>query len=199
VLATALALMLPACAAGEDAYRALELDAAAAAFALCDERATTDAERAQLAAWLGLTHAQQGALDVARDDFARAFAFDPDVALPAPASPKIERMFEDARPEPAAPPAPPPSVATPAPDVDHTVSFALFAAGGATAALAAVAGVLVGVHYSSALDPKTPQPEAQSLVNLANVELAAASALGVVGAALAAAGIVLWGGAADSA
>jgi hypothetical protein len=178
-------------------YRDLDVAGAIAGFEQVDDRDLSLEEHALIAAWLGLSHAQQNDLDAARAQFERAVKLDPEVALPEKASPKITKLFDDVRAEVAPARAPPDTAPADPPRVDDDappdagraansgppVAAYVVAAAGGVALLGALVLALVGVRsFSVASDPKTPQPDAQALVDQANVELAVAGGLALGGA-----------------
>jgi len=112
----------PAFQAARDSYEAFEFDEARQAFEnLADDAALDDADRANLLVWIGMCHAEEGALRKAARTFEEAAALDPDVAPLPTMSPKARRMLDDARRKaPPRRPVKPSQVSPPPPTDPHT-------------------------------------------------------------------------------
>ncbi len=110
----------PAFKAARDSYEAFEFDEARRAFEdLADDTTLDDASRASLLVWIGMCHAEEGALRKAARTFEEAAGLDPDVAPLPSMSPKARRMLDDARR--TAPPRKKTSPVSPPPPTDtHT-------------------------------------------------------------------------------
>lgn len=180
---------------------------------LATERTWQQAERAQIAMWEGLCHAQLSAND-ARDQAIRsALELDPTLQLPPYTPPKVAEAFEAARRElPHKPqrddastgaPASPPSGAPDSPAASTVSrpaegSDALAWAGrgamvlGGTALLGGVvcAGLAVP-NGLTASDPEAFQTDAIARARLANQQLSLAGGLWVTGAFLLGGGFIL--------
>lgn len=153
----------PAYRAAEAAYNDFEFEDARLKFEkLASNPRTADADRARLKIWIGMCHAEEGALDAAARDFEAAALVDPEVeALPF-MSPKARRMLEEARARafarrPPVRPAPLPDAApTPEPQPPPPVASGLsplVIGGGAVlgvGGIAAVSATIAGVAAQSA-------------------------------------------------
>lgn len=178
----------PAYVEGARLYSSVELEAAIGQFDAALNDATSDADKAQVHAWIGLIHAQLGDADRARASFRAAVALDPTVRLPAAASPDVERLLEDVRPAQTAPPPRPPS-----PPAASAPAEAAPASGPPIMGLAvtAASGVLVvagAITFGVGLDTAFRQApaadyndEARALVDVAYMEYVVAAGLASVG------------------
>jgi hypothetical protein len=197
----------PAYRQAEAAYNDFEFEDARLRFEkLARRRGLGEPERARLQVWIGMCHAEEGALDAAASDFEEAATIDADVeALPF-MSPKARRMLEDARkramakrtptrPEPLPDPEPAPAAApAPAPaPVDAGLSplliggAAVLGVGGVAAVSATIAGVAAQAAAAEAValddaDAAAARHEAaQQLALGANIGFGAAAVAAVAG------------------
>ena len=200
----------PAFQAARASYEAFEFDDARRGFETLAGGATVnDADRARLLVWVGMCHAEEGALPQATRTFEQAAALDPDVAPLASMSPKARRMLDDARrlalPRPR--PAPQP-VVSPSPPVSDTdaqvqpprsgepregfqpallVGTAAIGVGVVTAALSAAVGLAAdGAAQGARSEPNAAEAAsrfagAQQLSVTANVGFALAAIAGAAG------------------
>jgi len=203
----------PAYRAAEAAYNAFEFEEARLTFEkLAARRGLGDAERARLQVWIGMCHAEEGALDAAAGDFEEAALIDPDVeALPF-MSPKARRMLDEARkralarrpqarpdplpdPEPEPTPTPPPT--PPGPGLSPLVlgGAAALGVGSVAVVSATLAGVAAqgaaadAVSADDAATATARHQAAQQLALGANVGFVAAGIATVAGAGLLIAGL----------
>lgn len=180
---------------GVQLYKGLEYEQAAARFAEVASRPDLAApEKAEALAWLGLCLAGTSDLDAARRTLKNAVLTDPAVRLPTATaiSPRIQKLFDEVLAEAkAAPPPPPPP--RPPPDAPLPLLPTALVAGGVVAAAVGVVLALLAVgHLQQANDPEAFQDDAKAAIDAANVEGVSATVLLAGGAAVAAAGIVLF-------
>jgi hypothetical protein len=204
----------PAYRSAEAAYNDFEFEAARLKFEkLAARRQLADADRARLQVWIGMCHAEEGALDAAARDFEDAAFIDPEVeALPF-MSPKARRMLEEARkraiarrpparpqplpdPEPVAPPSTTPDAAPPSGGPSPLVigGSAVLGVGGIAALSATIAGVAAQTAAAEAI--ATDDAAVAAARHASARQLALGANVGFVAAAVAVAagtGLVLAG------
>ena len=206
----------PAYRAAEVAYNAFEFEDARLKFEhLAVRPGLADADRARLRLWIGMCHAEEGALDAAAADFEAAAAIDPEVEALSFMSPKARRMLDEARkralarrpqarpdplpdlePQPGQTPTPPP----PAPAFSLSplvvAGTAVLGVGGIAAVSATLAGIAAQDAAAAAVgadDAATATARHQSAEQLAlgaNVGFVAAAVAAVAGGGLLLAGVV---------
>jgi hypothetical protein len=212
----------PAFRSAEAAYNSFEFEDARLKFEkLAMRRGLTNADRARLQLWIGMCHAEEGALDAAVDDFEDAAVLDPEVEALSFMSPKARRMLDEARkragarrpparpdplpePEPGPTPTPPTPAPTPTPAPDFRYSplmvagTAALGVGGIAAVSSAIAGIAAqdaaaaAVGADDAATATARHQSAQQLALGANVGFVAAAVAAVAGG-----GLLLAGGIGD--
>lgn len=170
-------------------YRKVELEKALVLLGQALPDAASDAERAEVHAWIGLIEGQLGHLDRARAALAEAVRLDPNVQLPAPAPPEVTAILDEVRlaASPVEPPTPP---ATTRP-VGLSPALGVTAGG---VALVLVGGAVVGVGVDTVFRQAFEvehQSDAVALRDLGYLEYAIGGALAAVGAAGLAVGAVM--------
>jgi hypothetical protein len=211
-LCTALALEGdPAFDDGVKLYKALEYEQAVLRFQQIAVRpALAPPDKAEALLWLGLSYAGTADFDSARTYLKSALETDLDIALPDKVSPRVAELFHDLHDEVAAA-KPPNGDKKPPPDTTTTTTttvapklekpgrissgVVLGAVAGSVGVLAlaggAVSAALSAEDYKRAQDPNAFQVDAQAALDATNTELVAAAVLLPIGAALAAAGVML--------
>lgn len=193
-------------------YKALEYEEAIPKLAELTNRPGLPAnDKATALMWLGLSHAGAGDMDNARGALAAALEADAGIALPEKVSPRISEMFEQLKADAAAkakakdpPPngngnGDPPTDPPPGAGAGEPLSATLIGGGVAAGVgvLALVGGTVLAVLAAGSLeianDRNQFQDDAKAALDTANAEVAGASVLLPLGAALAAAGGVLIG------
>jgi hypothetical protein len=185
-------------------YKALEYEEAIPKLATITNRAgLPPSDKAIALMWLGLSHAGAGDMDNARVALAAALESDTNLTLPEKVSPRITAMFDQLKAEAAAKKAPPPPTDPPPPEEPPPSSEPLsmtLIGGGVAAGVGAIAlvgggvlAVLAAGELEKANDRNQFQSDAKAALDTANAEVAGASVLLPLGAALAIAGGVLIG------
>ena len=138
----------PAYRSAEAAYNAFEFEEARVTFEkLAARRGLADADRARLQLWIGMCHAEEGALDAATVDFENAAVIDPDVEALSFMSPKARRMLDEARKRASArrPPARPDPLPDPEPEHGPSATPPMTAPGSALSPLVVVGTAALGI------------------------------------------------------
>lgn len=205
-LAFAVASALAGDAAFEDAmklYKALEYEEAIPKLDAIAKRADLSPnDKATALMWLGLSHAGAGDMDNARAQLHAALKSDDTIALPDKVSPRIIAMFDELKRQVAEEKANAAKVDTPPPEQpppDEPLDMMLVGGGvsAGVGALAIVGGSILAVLAAGSLavanDDTQFQRDAKAALDAGNMQVAGASVLLPVGAALAATGGVLIG------
>lgn len=185
-------------------YKALEYEEAIPKLASITNRpGLPPNDKATALMWLGLSHAGAGDMDNARAALSAALDADATITLPEKVSPRISEMFDQLKAEAAAKAKPPETPADTPPSEQPPASepLSMTLVGGAVAAGVGVVaivggGVLAALaagELETANDRNQFQSDAKAALDTANAEVAGASVLLPLGAALAAAGGVLIG------
>ena len=164
---------------GERLYADLEFEQAIVTLqdALVDGAALAPQKRARALLFLGLSQAQIGKSEPARQSFTAAFRADNDVLLPESVPPKIQPLIDEARAEAArAGTEPAPSEPT-VPIVPVVVGVA----GGALVIGGGIAAALSLAQWAEATDAATTQRNAKELGDEANTLMTIAAIVGGVG------------------
>ncbi len=157
----------------------------------------TDADRALVLLWIGLSHAGLGNSDAAQRSFQQALEADPAVVLPPALPPAIVAQIEAQRVEVvAAKKAAPTTTLTtptaPAASSDAPVlGIGVSAAGGALIVVGGVMAALSAGALATANDPTQFQSDAKSALDTANGAAVAAGVLLPLGVAVTAGGVAL--------